>query len=292
MSDIIAGLIQLVVNQEADEVCRRDAIVKLGSYNDPRITETLKIVFDDRRVSVRYFAKKTYNEVLKRNERSDAVVSKRYQTLKQSDDYGNLSPSEQVQKIKESIETATSRKEYATRVIKLGETKDPSAINVLAEFLKSDLPRVRSNAVEALEMIPGDSFVDLVIPLKKDEDNRTRANVAKFLWNKGKQDIALEILEHMIKGEFVWMKDSAIYVLRLIENARAIPLLEVALRDHDETIRIKSKKYLDELDKILHSDIKKEMMGKALLKKKAESKSVPAEKKGIVNKLKSIFSKH
>ncbi|MCK5684784.1 HEAT repeat domain-containing protein [bacterium] len=292
MSDMIDGLIQLILNQDADEVCRRDAIVKLGSYNDPRISETLKSIFDDRRVSVRYFAKKTYNEIMKRNESSCEGIVKTYHAKKQAEDYSNLAPSEQVIKIKESIETATSRKEYATRVIKLGETRDPSAINVLAEYLKSDLPRVRSNAVEALEMIPGNSFVDLVIPLREDEDNRTRANVAKFLWKKEKHDIALEILEKMIKGDFVWMKDSAIYVLRLIEDVRSLPLLELALCDHDENIRVKAIKYLKELDMILHSDIKKEMMGKVNPKKKVLNKTKPDVKSGFVNKIKSIFNKN
>lgn len=289
MSDMIDGLIQLIVNEEADEVSRRDAIVKLGSYNDPRIAEALKTVFDDRKVSVRYFAKKTYNDLLKRGDSPAPGQQKTFQPRPAEDDYSTLPPSEQVRKIQESIEKATSRKDYATRVIKLGETRDPSAVNVLAEFLKSDLPRVRSNAVEALEMIPGNSFVEIVFPLRADEDNRTRANVARFLWNKEKKEMALEILEEMIKSEHVWMRDSAIYVLRIIEDARSIPLLELALGDHDETIRVKAIKYLKELDMLLTTDLQKE--GPQKEARKSAAKSTP-QSAGILDRLKSMFGKN
>jgi HEAT repeat protein len=289
MDEVIEGLMAIVKNTNLDEEKRRDALVSLKEYaEDPRVEELFLSLFDDKQVAVRYFAKKIYNQIQAKKQKNLQIK----QWKKRSSIYEKLPPGKRVAEIKKAIEQATNRKEVASLIIELGKTQDPTAAPILKQYLSSEWDRWRANAVEALEMIPGNEFLPWVLELKNDSDNRTRGNVAKFLWTKGEKEEAFSILKEMIQSDPQWMKDSAIYVLKVIGNNESIEVLKIALNDLSEEIRVKAHNAIEEIKEKL-AEKRKITGNKSTIRKKIISstsqKTPPEQKGGLLNRLKNLW---
>ena len=117
---------------------------------------------------------------------------------------------------------------------------------IVQKFLKDANARVRANAIEALERIGDVSAYPYIIGFLQDKDNRVRTNAALALNKFGKVNL-IRTLEAMLFHPRVWMRDSAAYALQVIKIPEVVPLLERAMEDPYEGIRIKAKKALEGL---------------------------------------------
>lgn len=110
----------------------------------------------------------------------------------------------------------------------LGALGDDKQVADVARFLKHDNFRVVANAIEALEMLRDPQLARRVEPFLESEDNRVRANAVKALhpWDP---DLAFGNLEAMARNHRPWMRASAIYCLKVLDDRRCLPLLEEML---------------------------------------------------------------
>lgn len=109
-------------------------------------------------------------------------------------------------------------------------------VPLFAKLLESPLPRVRANAIEALEENGCQAAIPVFISLFRDDDNRVKANAIKAMSAFG-ADTMLEELRGMIEDPRVEMRDSATYVLRGIRGQESAILLEHLLRDGSALVR-------------------------------------------------------
>ncbi|HOY68342.1 MAG TPA: HEAT repeat domain-containing protein [Candidatus Ozemobacteraceae bacterium] len=137
---------------------------------------------------------------------------------------------------KEYIERPPSRSVLETLPKLLAARHAPELTPVLARLVGSEHPRVRANAVEALEENGDQEAIPVFITLLRDDDNRVRANALKGMSKFG-VDTVLEELRGMIEDPRVEMRDSATYVLKGIRGQDAAVLLERLLRDGSPLVR-------------------------------------------------------
>lgn len=124
-------------------------------------------------------------------------------------------------------------------VIILGLLETKKVLPYLINFLHHPERRVRANAIESLSMIPDideDYFIDLVLPLIEDYDNRVKANAAKALWKKGGLHM-IDVLKKMVKSDDKWMKASAAYVLGEIGVYQVVDILLELLYSDDVDVK-------------------------------------------------------
>jgi hypothetical protein len=126
----------------------------------------------------------------------------------------------------------------ATIIKILGYKKDKDLLLTLSQFLKDEDPRVRSNAVEAIERIGSKEGIKLLVPLLQDEDNRVKATVARALGKFGEEEV-YTVLSQMLDSFELWMRESAVYALSELKTVQAKFLLLKALNDNSEIIKTK-----------------------------------------------------
>lgn len=126
-------------------------------------------------------------------------------------------------KIKSCILTATGRLARA----------DDNTFDFLTRALGEEDPRIRANAVEAIEMLGLADTARLLFPMLEDEDNRVRANVIKALWNKHDQRDLLKVIKDMTSSNSPWMQASAVFVLANVKVPGRVDLLAaLCLEEH------------------------------------------------------------
>lgn len=167
------------------------------------------------------------------------------------EDIGRLPDAPELSEITRLVETSTPGdiiywKEYMSRppsrdVLEtlpklLAWLHTPELIAICADLLASPLPRVRANAVEALEENGCREAIPLLITLFRDDDNRVKANAVKAM-SAFDAETMLEELRGMIEDPRVEMRDSATYVLKGIRGQEAALLLEHLLRDGSPLVR-------------------------------------------------------
>jgi HEAT repeat protein len=123
-----------------------------------------------------------------------------------------------------------------------------SAVGIVVQLLTDPDPRVKANAIEAIEQIGEPEAYPHIVPYLADVDNRVRVNAAQALNRFGKTRL-IACLGKMIDSEKVAYRDSAVYALGMARMAEAVPLLEKALKDASEQVRIKSVRALEVLAK-------------------------------------------
>ncbi len=112
----------------------------------------------------------------------------------------------------------------AMAVKALGSLGDPTDVQTLAGFLGHKNQRVVANAIEALEMLGDPELPARLTGFLGSEDNRVRANAVKAIFPH-EPDRAFRALEDMARNQRPWMRASAIYCLKVLDDPRCEPLL-------------------------------------------------------------------
>lgn len=117
-----------------------------------------------------------------------------------------------------------------------GSLGGPEAAGRLAPFLDHPNHRVVANAIEALEMLPDPEIATRLARFLDSDDNRVRANAVKAL-HPHLPDQAIATLRQMAVNHRPWMRASAIYCLKVLDDERCRHIL----------YEMTSKEYADEL---------------------------------------------
>ncbi|HNW36275.1 MAG TPA: HEAT repeat domain-containing protein [Candidatus Ozemobacteraceae bacterium] len=112
----------------------------------------------------------------------------------------------------------------------------PELVSLFTGLLEGHTPRVRANAIEALEENGDPGAIPILSSLLRDDDNRVKANAIKAMSQFGVETV-LEELRGMIEDPRVEMRDSATYVLKGIRGQEPAILLERLLRDGSALVR-------------------------------------------------------
>lgn len=132
-------------------------------------------------------------------------------------------------------------------VARLGRAGDPVS-DVIAAALGDRDPRVRANAVEAVERLKLPTTTRMLAPLLEDEDNRVRANVLKALWDTHDRARLAATLREMAAHPSHWMRASAAFVLRHVRIEDHLRLVETLLNDRVPEVHANAWKALLEMD--------------------------------------------
>jgi HEAT repeat protein len=138
----------------------------------------------------------------------------------------------------------------------VGRIANPKTYEFVKGCLKHPLPRVRANAVEALqsfELAPEDR-VRLLSPLLRDDNNRVLGNAVVALWGSSAQPFVQALVESMVAHADRWVRASVGYSMGVINAPGVVPYLLRLLEDRDEDVRrnaVKSIRRLSNRDAIL-----------------------------------------
>lgn len=121
----------------------------------------------------------------------------------------------------------------------LREKKLAVAFPRVRVFLTHNDDRVRANAVEALAAIDMTQASESLVPMLLDKNSRVVANAIIGLYPSRKIDVATEV-KLMLKQGREAFKHSALYVLSIIREPYALPLLEKLLADYSPRVRDKA----------------------------------------------------
>lgn len=235
--------------ESPDPETRKKAIYTLGRLGRGRevLARLQSIAASDESPEVRYTAKKALNYWSEVFEAADA-----------GGDYLDLDGRDgllDVEKLRSVLESGDSSRQFLAimEVVQRGEEvalplirerlpreDDPWVVSMLVKavgalgnradvttlqpFIHHRNARVVANCVEALDMLGDELVVAMVRPLLTSEDNRVRANAVKTI-HRWDPVVALENLRDMARSKREWMRDSAIYCLKVIDS----PLCEEIL---------------------------------------------------------------
>lgn len=232
---------------------RKAAIYALGRLGSgPEVLLVLKnIAAEDLDPEVRYTAKKAlsyWEGVLQEEDASRPAEAIRVEIrgpdgqldpARLAAALASTVPAEQITAIVEAVKlgspsalgpiTKLTREEQdpwvlAMGVKALGSLGGLENIPEVAHFLKHQNHRVVANAIEALEMLGDEALPDRLVPFLENPDNRIRANAAKALYPKN-PNLAFETLARMAQDHRPWMRSSAVFVLKVLDDPRCEELL-------------------------------------------------------------------
>lgn len=218
------------------------------------VLENLVTATGDRNISVRFFARKAIDKI-KRAEKllkageEDVPGEKIAERLVSTDYEDRLAAvmeikADNIASYREQLISMLDTEEHAfvkaALISTLKNLVDKQQANIFSRFLNDNDNRVRSNAIEALEVLGVEESIPSLFTALSDPDNRIRAAAAKALQSFGEEKVFVE-LKKMLESHEEWMKGSAIYALSHIQAGEAIELLIEAARvsSHAET-RIKA----------------------------------------------------
>ncbi len=145
---------------------------------------------------------------------------------------------------------ATLKATILTAISRLARPGDPVS-DIIAAALGDKDPRVRANAVEAVERLRLPTTTRMLAPLLEDEDNRVRANVLKALWDTHDRAKLAATLREMATHPSHWMRASAAFVLRHVRIDQHLKLVQTLLEDRIPEVHANAWKallVLEELD--------------------------------------------
>lgn len=128
----------------------------------------------------------------------------------------------------------------ASLAVAVGQAAKEDGLDALRAFLNDEDPRVRANAIEGMSFLPAQQAAQWITPHLKDEDSRVKVNAYTALGKIRKIDL-LQALGRMLDSEKVWLRDSAAYALCKLEIPESVPLLERALADPFQGVRLKAR---------------------------------------------------
>ena len=132
---------------------------------------------------------------------------------------------------------------------RLARSGDPIS-DVIASAIGDPDPRVRANAVEAVERLKLPATTRMLAPLLEDEDNRVRANVLKALWDTHDRARLAIVLREMAANPNHWMRASAAFVLRHVRIEGQLKVVEALLNDRIPEVHANAWKAILELSDI------------------------------------------
>ncbi|GAB1353040.1 hypothetical protein MASR1M12_17730 [Erysipelotrichia bacterium] len=208
----------------------------------------------DRNVAVRFFARKAIDKIRK----TEKLLKTASGETAASDPSEKLISSDYQDRLAAVMEIKTAnRADFKDQLVEMLGTEEhtfvrAALISCLAGFLKKDEAgilsrflsdsdnRVRSNTIEALEVLKAEDSIPALFSALSDPDNRIRAVAAKALQTFGEEKVFAE-LKKMLESPEEWMKGSAIYALSHIQAGEAVELLLETARSatHAET-RVKA----------------------------------------------------
>lgn len=218
------------------------------------VLESLITATGDRNISVRFFARKAIDKIRK----TEKLLKSGEEPATGEKIAEGLISTEYEDRLAAVMEIKTGKlAQYRDQLIQMLETEehafvraalisslkqfiDKQQAGILSRFLNDADNRVRSNTIEALEVLGVEESIPSLFSALSDPDNRIRAAAAKALQAFGEEKVFTE-LKKMLESHEEWMKGSAIYALSHIQAGEAIELLIEAARvsTHAET-RIKA----------------------------------------------------
>ncbi|MDD2714537.1 MAG: tetratricopeptide repeat protein [Candidatus Wallbacteria bacterium] len=274
--------------QSEDETERKQAIIQLAKKPSRENFLTLQKIADfDESVEVRFYAKKALNVLKSRITPKLSEKKTAYFSPAEIENFfeGKTESSQAVpiiqhlvntglkEKLPELITVLNREKDsniLAALLIAIGKFGSESEIKTIAPFLSHEIPRVRANAIDALEMIGSERAYPFVISKLEDADNRVRANAVRFVRELGGVN-TLKILRTMAGSPGVAMRASAAYVLQYFPTQENMETVLTLFNDRDLTVRNNALKTL--------LIFKKKGVGKAeeILKKLGKEAEIKAE---------------
>ncbi len=132
-------------------------------------------------------------------------------------------------------------------IARFAKPGDPVS-EVVALALGDEDPRVRANAVEAVEKLRLSTTMRMLVPLLEDEDNRVRANVLKALWDIHDRNALTGILQEMASSTNRWMRASAAFVLQHLPVDGRVGMLSILLADSSPEVQSNAWKAILKLE--------------------------------------------
>jgi len=131
----------------------------------------------------------------------------------------------------------------------VGRISNPKTLDFIKGCLRHSLPRVRANAVEALQMyeVTPEDRVRLLSPLLRDDNNRVLGNVVVALWGSTAHPYVQTQVENMASSADKWVRASLAYSMGVINAPGVVPYLLRFLGDSVEEVRRNSVKAIRRL---------------------------------------------
>ena len=130
----------------------------------------------------------------------------------------------------------------------IGQLGDESVVPFLLDYVVQDSARIRSSALEALDIVGHSSGIRGMISLLLDSNVMVRAKAAKALWKFEKDEI-FTIIEEISADGTRDEKLAALHALEKLATDRAIELLEKFTAVNDLTIEREARSMLAKLIK-------------------------------------------
>ncbi len=254
------------LSSDQEEV-RKFAVIGLSETGDPKIQSHLERMTRDRSPAVRYFARTGLNKLLKRQRASQPSAWDRALTEAALDDVdlaawrrnlADVDPRRRLEAVmaaerivdpaiyvvlQEALASEADVRVQATLLKAIARFRRPESFKLIEGFMASSDSRVRANAVEALDVLAHRAAKPLLEPLLEDADNRVRGNALKAM-ARFDRSRALKGAEDMSRSPRIWMRATAVWLLRQLGGDDSARLLRQMLRKESGEM---SEKILDAL---------------------------------------------
>ena len=138
----------------------------------------------------------------------------------------------------EQFKDQESAKIRSICVTLFGDTKNKEYLPILNYALSDKDPRVRSNAIESLELFDlEEDELKGIMALLDDENNRVKANAAKTLWKFGGLRMLSYLHKMLNENDNKWHRASAAFALGEIKSEQCKDFLIEAIDDQDFEVR-------------------------------------------------------
>tara|TARA_B100000674_G_scaffold496184_1_gene525667 strand:- start:1500 stop:2990 length:1491 start_codon:yes stop_codon:yes gene_type:complete len=238
--------------RNADTGLKRELIkevVKTGSSDGLKLLS--QIVNRDRDIEIRQSARKAYNSlynycypslddsIVEQNITESLDEQELVEMLSSNDPememraliYLQIKPTEDAfSYLRSNFDRYSDDHVKATLVKTIGMHGTAQDVPACYRFLEDESPRVRANAIEALEIINHPNTYMIFVQWLSDSDNRVKANCIKALRKLGQQSVN-RILEEMLCSEYMAYKESALYVISLSPSRQGLNLIQTFLSE-------------------------------------------------------------
>ncbi|MFZ2955633.1 MAG: HEAT repeat domain-containing protein [Candidatus Ozemobacteraceae bacterium] len=236
----------------AQELERIQGITLLAKTpTEENFTSVRNMAENDESVDVRYFARKALN-IIKSQLKPQVSAAKppsidlnkvrKYFDGGEEEKLGVLQAlidrhlSQTVPLIYHSLKRETNVTVISAMLKAIGVLGGPEAIRLLLPFLEHANPRIRANAVEALDLTGSSRGYPFIIQRLTDSDNRVRANASAVV-RKIPRVNTVTVLRNMLKSTQTSMQASAAFAIQWFAEEENAQLLSQLMSSPDATVR-------------------------------------------------------
>ncbi len=120
----------------------------------------------------------------------------------------------------------------------VGKLGDEAMLSFIEPLLNNESPRVRSDAVEALERLGGEKVVDRLTPFLQDDHHRVKTTTCMVLAKYGGLRMITILKEMLLEEERIWHRAAAAFALGVIGGLHVVePLMEALNDESPEVVR-------------------------------------------------------